>query len=211
MPQPEKKSDAAEPKKKSDAASSEKPETVGEPLAPGMMKLLRDEIVAGIRGRGITDRFARFQSYAAGRVSATAAAYTGSELTGNCRLRWYNHLMRNMLDAPAEAEQFTRELHMAVRNDHDGLAQVLAIAAAKMDAGQRKPRKYAASDLGPTGARDHQASADRSSSFLRRGPGAAEQVGDRASCRRIWCPSSPRRITWATRWSIAGRAGGSAT
>ena len=51
-----------------------------------MMKLLRDEIVAGIRGRGITDRFARFQNYAAERVSTTAAAYTGSELTGNCRL-----------------------------------------------------------------------------------------------------------------------------
>ena len=35
-------------------------------------------------------------------------AYTGSELTGNCRLRWYEHLLRNPLSAPAEAEEFTR-------------------------------------------------------------------------------------------------------
>ena len=125
---PEKKPDAAEPEKKSDvpAESGRKEADAGAKSAqegrdgrravgPGMMKLLQDEIVAGIKRRGITDRFARFQSYAAGRVSATAGNYTGSELTGNCRLRWYDHLMRNMLAAPAEAEQFTRELHMAVR------------------------------------------------------------------------------------------------
>ena len=40
--------------------------TVGEPLAPGMMELLRDEIVARLQTRGDHDRFARFQSYAGG-------------------------------------------------------------------------------------------------------------------------------------------------
>ena len=95
----------------------------------------------GIRGRNITDRFARFQSYAAGRVNATAGSYTGSELTGNCRIRWYNHMMQNMLAAPAEAERFTRELHIAARDKHEGLARILAIAAEKMDAGERKPRR----------------------------------------------------------------------
>ena len=43
-------------------------DTVGEPLAAGMMELLQDEIVAGIKRRGITDRFARFQSYAIGQA-----------------------------------------------------------------------------------------------------------------------------------------------
>ena len=38
-----------------------------------------------------------------------------SEVTGNCRLGWYDHLMRNPLKAPVEAEQFTRELHQALR------------------------------------------------------------------------------------------------
>ena len=36
--------------------------TVGEPLAAGMMQLLRDEIVNGLHRRGIGHRFARFQS-----------------------------------------------------------------------------------------------------------------------------------------------------
>lgn len=146
--EPEEKPDAAEPEKQSAAAVKKKPNaaahakvtTIGEPLAPGMMKLIQDEIVSGIKRRGITDRFARFQSYAIGKVNSSAGRYTGSELAGNCRLRWYDHLMRNMLAAPAEAERFTRELHKAALNDHNGLAQVLAIAASKMDAGECKPR-----------------------------------------------------------------------
>ena len=97
------------PKKR--AADVQKSTTIGDPLAAGKMRLLQDEIIAGIRRRGITDRFAKFQSYAIGRVNSTAGAYTGSELTGNCRLHWYEHLMQNLLAAPAEAEQFTRKLH----------------------------------------------------------------------------------------------------
>ena len=62
-----------------------------------MVELLQDEIVAGLRQRGITDRFWRFQSYAAGQLNASAGRYTGSELAGNCRLSWYDHMMRNML------------------------------------------------------------------------------------------------------------------
>ncbi|MCE5269312.1 MAG: hypothetical protein LLG00_15655 [Planctomycetaceae bacterium] len=127
--------------KKHDAQDKGMPGSIGEPLAPGMMKLLQDEIIAGIRRRGISDRFARFQSYAIGKVNSSAARFTGSELTGNCRLRWYDHMMRNFLTAPAEAERFTRELHMAAIDSRAGLAQALAIAAVKMDAGERKPRK----------------------------------------------------------------------
>ena len=36
--------------------------TIGEPLAPGMMQLLRDEIVNGFQRRGNAHRFAQFQS-----------------------------------------------------------------------------------------------------------------------------------------------------
>ncbi len=120
------------------------PTTVGEPMAEGIMELLREEIVSGIAKRGITDRFYRFQSYAIGKLNSSAAPYTGSELAGNCRLRWYDHMMRNMLDAPAEAERFTRQLHLAACDSHDGLAKVLAIAAEKMDAGAAKPRHWKA-------------------------------------------------------------------
>lgn len=119
-------------------------EAFGEPLAAGIMKLLHDEVVAGDKRRGIAERFARFQSYAIGKVNASAGRYTGSELAGNCRLKWYDHLMRHLLSAPAEAERFTRDLHTAARNPRGGLGDLLAIAGEKMDVGKRKPRKLAA-------------------------------------------------------------------
>ncbi len=59
-------------------------------------------------------------------------------------------MMRNMLAAPAEAERFTRELHMAARDNHEGLAKVLAIAAVKMDLSERKPRKFTPPDVRPS-------------------------------------------------------------
>jgi hypothetical protein len=147
----EKSADAESTDAKSDDAESteKKPATekdaaaIGEPLASGMIKLIQDEVVAALKRRGVVDRFARFQSYAAGRVSATAGKYTGSELTGNCRIRWYDQLMRNVPAAPSEAEQFTRALHAAALNNEDGLAQLLPLAAAKMDVVARKPRSTA--------------------------------------------------------------------
>ena len=136
-------------------------ETVGEPMAAGMMELLRDEIIAGIRNRGISDRFARFQGYAIEKLNSSAGRYTGSELAGNCRLKWYDHMMRNMLAAPAEAERFTRDLHMAVRDSDEGLTKVLAIAALKMDLSERKPPHVHAARFGPGGVGSGQAGADR--------------------------------------------------
>ena len=148
---PEDNSDSPETETKVDKsddkpadAESKTADAVGEPLASGMMKLLQDEIRAGMKRRGIVDRFSRFQSYAAAKLNATAGRFTGSELTGNCRLRWYDSMLRNVLAAPAEAERFTRQLHTAALDSRDGLAKVLTIAAGKMDAGQSKPRPFAA-------------------------------------------------------------------
>lgn len=124
-------------------SAAERPRPVGEPLAPGMVELLQKEIMAGLKGRGIDANFARFRSYAAAKLNSTAGPRTGSELTGKCRLSWYDHLLRNPLKAPAEAEQFTRLLHTAAV-DERGLAQVLAIAAEKLDLNKREPGPLAA-------------------------------------------------------------------
>jgi hypothetical protein len=104
------------------------------------MELMVKEVVDGINGRGIASDFLRFRSYLNGRLNASAGARYGAELTGNCRLSWYDHMLRNPLKAPAEAERFTRELHQAVLNPHEGmgLARVLATARDKMDLGERK-------------------------------------------------------------------------
>ena len=85
------------------------------------MKLLREEIESSLRARNIEDRFNRWQYYMASRLDSSSGVYSPTEVTGNCRLSWYDHLMRHVLDAPAEAEEFTRTLHENLRGDHLGL------------------------------------------------------------------------------------------
>jgi len=126
------------------ASSSAGPEsrdmTVGNPLAPGMIKLMQQEIVAGLKTRRIEDRFARFRAYAGQCLDRTAGRFSGSELTGLCRLSWYNRLLRNPLTAVAEAEEYTRELHQAIVHEREGLARVLETARLKMDLPAREVR-----------------------------------------------------------------------
>ena len=122
---------------------------MGEPLAPGLIEILQQEIRNAARTRGIDDNLARFQRYAGYKLDSSAAAYTGSELAGNCRLSWYHHMLRHPLGAVAEAEQFTRDVHTAILEDRGGLARLLPIIAEKLDLpGHHVPmvgeaRKYA--------------------------------------------------------------------
>ncbi len=111
--------------------------TIGEPLAAGIVKLMQEEMVAGIRQRKIDSQFRRFCAYAAHCLSSTAGHISRSELTGNCRLTWMDHMLRNPLDAPAEAERFTRDLQKGVVDPREGLRDVLTIARAKMDMPER--------------------------------------------------------------------------
>ena len=110
------------------------------PLSEAVVGLLHDEIGNGFRQRNIESKFGRFRGYAAGKLNATAGPHTGSEITGNCRLRWYNHLLRNPLQAPEQAESFTRVLHEAARCDHEGLDAVVAIATNRLDLNGEKAR-----------------------------------------------------------------------
>lgn len=118
-------------------ASSE----VGASHAPGMISLMQNEIVDGVRQRGIESRFEQFQRFAKGKLVSSAAG-RGGEVTGICRLKWYEHLMHNMVEAPAEAEDFTRQLHVAFRAEHEGMDRVLRIAADKLDLASQEPRQF---------------------------------------------------------------------
>ena len=117
----------------------EQPQPVGERLAPGIVRLVQNEIAAGLKGRNIESKFVRFRNYAGAKLNATARPRTGSELTGNCRLDWYDHLLRNPISAPAEAEEFTRTLHQAVLSQRDSLGRTLAIAADRLDLSSDRP------------------------------------------------------------------------
>ena len=115
---------------------------IGEPLAAGMLSIMRQEVETALKNRGVAEKFSRFEHYAAGRLNASAGRYTGSELTGNCRLSWYDRLLRHPLNGPAEAELFTRQLHKAALGNQEGFARLLAIAAEKMDLPKREPPTF---------------------------------------------------------------------
>jgi hypothetical protein len=119
----------------------EKEKTVGEPMAASIMGIVEREIQAGLKSRGIADKFLTFQRYAGSRLNATAGHNSGSELTGIGRLKWYDHLLRNPLTAAAEAEQFTHYLHLAALDEHEGLGQLLSTARGKLDLSAREPHK----------------------------------------------------------------------
>jgi len=123
--------------------ASESAPAVGNPRAPEMMAMLMKEVRAGLKDRGIEGQFGQWCRYGAAKLESTAGDRETSEVTGNCRLSWYDHLMRNPLAAPIEAEQFTRELHTALLGNREGFDQALRIARQKMDAGTRKPRSFA--------------------------------------------------------------------
>jgi hypothetical protein len=114
--------------------------TVGHPGAPGMMVLLEREAADGLKTRRIEANFARFRSYAGWKLDNTAGRRRTSEVTGNCRLNWYDHLLRNPMKAPAEAEQFTR--HQALAGGHDGFDVALRVARSRMDCGTRAARSF---------------------------------------------------------------------
>ncbi len=131
---------AAEAVTKSDTTTKSK-QPIGNPLAPWLIEQMVKEINSGLKDRGIEGRFAAFQEYAGYQLDISAGQARTSEVTGNCRLKWYDHLMRNPLKAPVEAEQFTRDLHKALRSDAAGFDEALAMAREKMDAGHREPLK----------------------------------------------------------------------
>ena len=63
-PEPSKSAAKSDNLQTSQAAAGETSEaTIGEPLAPGMIEILQQEIRSAVRTRGIDDNFARFQRY----------------------------------------------------------------------------------------------------------------------------------------------------
>ena len=133
-----------------DAATSAQPHPVdvpnpiyGDPQAPIKMKYLREQMQNTLQSQRATDYFARFQSYLAEKLQQSAGSNTGSELTGNGRLSSYEHMLRDPLQAPAEAEQFTRQLHKAIVDDPSGLGPALATASQSLDLGRRTVRAFA--------------------------------------------------------------------
>lgn len=109
-------------------------ETVGNPLAAGITRLLRPEVEQQLVSRGVNRQFEQWRSYTASRLNATAGPYSGSEINGLARLSWFDQLLRDPLRGPEEAEAFTRRLHAAFRlGTADGIREGLQVARPRMD------------------------------------------------------------------------------
>ena len=74
---------------------------IGDPLSAGKVALAVQEMAAAIRSRQLESEFSRWESYLASCVDASSGKSAGSELNGNCRLQWYDRLMRKATTAPA--------------------------------------------------------------------------------------------------------------
>lgn len=139
----------AGPRLQESEMSHQKAGLPGNPLAAGMIVLIQQEMTGGFKDRQIDAQFAQFCRYLATKLNSTAGPYATSEVTGNCRLSWYDRLLRNPIKAPAEAEEFTRQLHEALRDENDGLCEALALARSKMDLKRQPPRPEASSVSSP--------------------------------------------------------------
>ena len=107
------------------------------PAKPSQASLvveLENEMTAGLARRSVRPQFDQYQKYTCGRLDATAGTNTWKDKTGNCRLSWYDTLMRDQLHAPREAERLSRELHLALLDERQGLQRALAMAASMLDA-----------------------------------------------------------------------------
>jgi len=102
------------------------------PQAQSVLRLLNNEMMQGMNDRGINSRYGLFQGYAQNRLNVSTSDRTGSELTGLCRLPWYDALYRNMAAAPFEMERFTSDLHEGLSGSGTHKLTAWALIRSKM-------------------------------------------------------------------------------
>jgi hypothetical protein len=103
----------------------------GDGFSEAAVKQFEGEIKAGIKERGLEGILKAYQDLLAKKLDDSTGAKSWGDKTGNCRLNWVDHLLRNPLTATSDSEKFTRELHGAVLKDE--LGGVLDQCADKLD------------------------------------------------------------------------------
>ncbi|HBT78250.1 MAG TPA: hypothetical protein DEB39_15300, partial [Planctomycetaceae bacterium] len=110
---------------------------VGDPHAATKIKLLRDEIMNGLKSRNMTGRMGMWQNYAKSTLRSTNSVNTNSEIDARCRLGWYVKLYSDVLGSVVEIDEFSRSLHHALIGDHTRFAQALKMIREKLDVSAR--------------------------------------------------------------------------
>lgn len=91
------------------------------------------ELRAELRQRQLDAKFAEMTAFFADRLDNSAGTKTFSDKTGNCRLSWFDWMMRHPIESVEAAEEFTRTLHENA-GKADGVSRIVDMAAGKLDA-----------------------------------------------------------------------------
>lgn len=100
------------------------------------------------RDKGIDSWFARYQAYAAKLLNDSAVTNTYRDKTGNCRLAWFDRLLRNQRTAALEAERFSRELHQSALRETGAFEELTRQGFEKTDIPVKNPIGQNTHDLG---------------------------------------------------------------
>jgi hypothetical protein len=73
----------------------------------------QDRLDTELRSQDIESWFDRYQAYSAKLLDDSAGTNSYRDKTGNCRLAWFDGLMRDQRSSSLKSEQFSRELHAA--------------------------------------------------------------------------------------------------
>lgn len=110
--------------------------------------LMERRIRTAIRERRLTADLEGYLTYLNGRLDASAGTNTFSDKTGNCRLPWVDRILRNPLEAPAEAERFSRKIHETLARPTWALEATIPLLMTPMGVSmtppvRRKPKSIA--------------------------------------------------------------------
>ena len=101
------------------------------PSAP--VAQMTGELRANLQKRQLNVEFAEMTAFFSDRLDNSAGAKTFSDKTGNCRLSWFDWMMRHPIESVGAADEFTRTLHVNAGKP-DGVARIVDMAAGKLDA-----------------------------------------------------------------------------
>jgi hypothetical protein len=104
----------------------------GQPLSP--VQQVTAEFAASLQKRQIEPKFADMVAFFGDRLDASTGDKTFSDKAGNCRLSWYDWMMRHPQQSIVAADEFTRAVHAAASRQDGASSKVVAIAATKLDA-----------------------------------------------------------------------------
>jgi len=96
------------------------------------------EFTTTLRQRELTTQFADMTAFFGDRLDASAGTKTFSDKTGNCRLPWFDWMMRHPVESVGFADEYTRALHAAAGRNTGAPSGVVTLATPKLD--DRVPR-----------------------------------------------------------------------